>query len=315
MLFSPSLKRRRHGVFVQGAGFRAMRCPLALLVLAILAPAAQATLTLKADLPGDELQPGTGVASGTATVGLDCAQALLHSNGTDHVTVRLSAVGDPRITVVSDAEANLPVAPCEAGASTTQATASFTTSVAPSAPAHRALGFNLTADLPAAANAGAVAPRETQSAALSVRAKALLLVTVASPQAVHLTQHNQTIAFHLANQGNVAVRVEGTLAFSTPLASAPPATADLGSSAVSGSGAAGSDITFTVQAPDASKASEFTATATFQVRPMDGGTAGQPIVATLFFRNEIVPPKSSPAPPVAALGLVLLGVAAARRRA
>lgn len=296
------------------AGVR-MRRVLALLAVVLL-PAAQATLTLSAQLPSDELQPGTGVALGSAVVALDCVQALLRTHGiATSVAVSLAATGPPLVTVATDPMVDLPLAPCQAGAATTQATTPFSASVGAGAPAHLGVAFNLTADLPADPTAAVAAPRETQSAKLSVHAKPLLLVTVTSPQAVHLTQRNQTFAFHLANQGNVGARVEATLVFSTPLASAAPAAVELGNPVLPGSGPAERDLEITIDAPDNGKAPEFTAKATFQVRPLDGGPAGPPIEATLFFRNEVPPPKSSPAPPVAALGLVLLGVAAARRRA
>jgi hypothetical protein len=300
---------------VGGGGFGAVRWAW-LAATAVLLPCAQAALTLHVDLPPDEILPGTGSATAQATVTLDCQQALLRSHGLDApLSVGMAAGTPPEVTVAGDPVLDLPVAPCRAGAATTQAQAPYQVGVSTQAPAHRPLAFNLTADLPQDPMAGPLAPHEAQSAALTARAKAVVLATVGSPQAVHLTRENQTIAFQLSNRGNTPVRVTGTLAFSTPLAGAAPATVDLGSRWVAGSGPDNATVEFTIHAPDKLLVSEFTGHAAFVVVATEGGAPDQTIGAELFFRDEIPAAKSSPAPAAPLLGLGLLAFACLRRRA
>ncbi|HUR63768.1 MAG TPA: hypothetical protein VM241_04725 [Candidatus Thermoplasmatota archaeon] len=294
-----------------------MRAPWLLAALLAL-PAAQATLTLHAEVAAGPLQPGTGSANGTATITLDCTQALLRAQDArgphPDVPVALRFAAPPEVAATIDSSVGLPVAPCQGGAATTQATTTFSVGLALEAPAGRPLGFNLTADLPADPALAVAAPAESKSFPLSVKATAYVLVAIEAPQAIHLTQPTQQVSFLFTNQGNLPVRIAGTVAFGTPLVGAAPAALSLGHPASPASGAPRGSLAFDVHAPDVRQVQEFTGKATFEVRAEDG-TPGRTLEAHLFFRNEIPAPKSSPAPAVALLGLLLLGVAAARRRA
>ncbi|HUR61348.1 MAG TPA: hypothetical protein VM286_03160 [Candidatus Thermoplasmatota archaeon] len=291
-----------------------MRWLLAAGTLLLCLPMAQAALDLSVDLSAGELKPGTDQATATVRVGLDCQQALLRARGTaDSLPVPIKTSGSPAVVVSGNPVVNLPLEPCRKGEQATEVSAGYAVGVLAGAPANRPLGFNITAELPS--DVPTLATAESKTVPLSVKAKPIVLVVVVQvPQALHLTQSNQTFLLSLANKGNTPVHVRVTPAFSSPDVRSYPAETDLGTEAIPGSGSPTADLRFSLEAPTMDKLPEFTGHLDIVAHAIEGGAPDTQVRADQFFRNEVAPPKSSPASPLVLAGLALLACARARRR-
>lgn len=268
------------------------------------------------DFAAGEVTPGTEQVTATLHVALDCKETLVRAHTDSFLAVPVTVGGSEYVAAGGNPVANLPTDGCKTGQSTATADLPYTIGVLSSAPAHRALPFNATAHLAADATAPALAPESTQTVPLSIKAKAIVLVTILQlPQAIHLQSANQSFAATFANKGNTPVHVTVGPVYSSSLVNTASQQVDLGVATIPGSGPTSKELTFVVDAPHKGKLADFTAQLLMTAHPIEGGAADQQVRADLFFRNEIPVPKSSPGSPLVLVGLALLGCAWVRRRA